>query len=273
MNFHAITNAFSHTHGGCASFPPKEKWHYSLPNSIDINNPTVFVDNQIPMGLQFPKTGKFGWLCESSSIVHHLKGWMVSNISLLEKSYEKIFVNDESLLSLSSVFEYVPPASNMPWIKDWGVFEKTELVSIIASSKRETDGHRMRHAIIDSFPDKISVFGNGYKSIETKDEGIKPFMFSFCIENAKYDLYYTEKVLDAIACGTVPIYWGTDKIKTLFNPDGFIFFDGNFSISSLSTELYESKMKALEENLEILKSFEPSDDTVHRAIKRIIENG
>ena len=34
-------------------------------------------------------------------------------------------------------------------------------------------------------------------------------MFSVCIENDVYDTYFTEKILDCFATGTIPIYKGT----------------------------------------------------------------
>jgi len=249
------------------NYPPANQWIYSLPPAIDQNNPTVFVDQQIINGLQFSKKCKFGWLCESSEVIADLNLWVKQNTSVLQESYEKIFVNDESFLPLSSVYEYVPPASNMPWIKERTICKKNKLVSIIASNKNYTTGHKLRHEIINKYKNKIEIFGSCYKRIETKDEGIVPFMFSFCIENSKYDLYYTEKVLDAIACGTIPIYWGTEKIKTIFNTNGFIFLNDSFDIDSLTPELYESKLSYVEENLKILKQIKCADDVVHSKMK------
>ena len=270
MNYHAVTHTFSHSEGSCMNFPPTHKWNYSIPNVIDENHPTIFVDQCIPMGMQYPKKYKFGWLCESSEIIFEVNNWIKENTHLLEQCYEKIFVNDESFLSLSGLYEYVPPASNMPWINKRKIFEKTKLVSIIASNKNYATGHKLRHKIINKYKHDIEVYGSSYKKIETKDEGIVPFMFSICIENSKYDTYYTEKVTDAIACGTVPIYWGTDKINTIFNPKGFIFLDDNFDITNLSKDLYESKLDYIKENLEILKQIKCADDVVQTKMKDYI---
>ena len=271
MNFFAVTNAFSHTHGSCLSFPPKDKWNYAIPENIDKENLTVFVDHYLSFGLQFPKSKyKFGWLCESSEIITEINNWAKLNTTILENSYKKIFVNDESFLSLSSVYEYVPPASNLPWLTDKKIHVKNKLISIIASNKNNTVGHKFRHKIIEKYKNNIEIFGSVYKKIETKDEGIITFMFSFCIENSKYDTYYTEKVTDAIACGTVPIYWGTDKIKNIFNPKGFVFLDDNFDITNISKDLYESKLDYIKENLEILKQIKCADDVVQTKMKECV---
>ena len=101
MNYHAVTNTFSHSEGSCMNFPPTNKWNYSIPNVIDKNNPTIFVDHCISIGMKYPKKYKFGWLCESSEIIFEVNKWVKENTHLLEQYYEKIFVNDESFLSLS----------------------------------------------------------------------------------------------------------------------------------------------------------------------------
>mgnify|MGYP001251266876 CR=1 FL=1 len=58
-----------------------------------------------------------------------------------------------------------------------------------------------------------------------KTTALAPFMFSITIENGKADDYFTEKLLDCFATGTVPIYWGTKSICKHFNMDGVIQFD------------------------------------------------
>lgn len=273
IKFHAITNAFSHTHGSCLSIPPKNKWIYELPLIIDGSAPTVFVDHHLIFGRSIPyrEKSKFGWLCESSAIIPDIIQFVKTHHETLKNNYIKIFTNDESLISLSSLFDYCPAGSNMPWVTDWKIAHKNKLISLIASEKRITRGHIFRHKLAEQYKDKIDLFGRQYKHIETKDEALKPYMFSFCIENDQYDLYYTEKLTDAIACGTVPIYWGSEKIKTIFNPDGFVFLDNNFDITKVTKELYQEKVNAINENFQILKSLKSSDDIVQEKIKEIID--
>lgn len=273
IKFYAITNAFSHTHGSCLSFAPKINWIYEMPTEIDQQNPTVFVDHLVISGIDVGYKGKskFGWLCESSAIIPEIVQFVKIHHEMLKKHYVKIFTNDSSLLLLSDLFEYCPAGSNMPWISNWEVSKKDKLISLIASNKRITNGHILRHEIAQKYKNKIDLYGTEYKTLETKDDGLKPYMFSFCIENDQYDLYYTEKLTDAIACGTVPIYWGSKKIKNIFNPDGFVFLDNNFDITKVTIELYQKKEKAINENFEILKCLKPSDDILQEKIKEIID--
>lgn len=63
----------------------------------------------------------------------------------------------------------------------------------------------------------------------------KDYKFSCAFENYKYDGYITEKIMDAFAAGTIPIYFGTDCISKEFNPKSFI----NYNDFSSPKELVE----------------------------------
>lgn len=265
MKYHAITTSFAHCLGSCAYHPPKNNWNFHMPSSIDENNPTVFVDENVRHGLSYEKnTYKFGWFCESSEVIKDHINWAVNNIETLKNSYKKIFVNDESLLNISDIFDLVPSGSNMPWIKERIIYKKNKLASIIMSNKNFTIGHKVRHEIANKYESKIDLYGHKYKYIEDKKEGLAPYMFSFCIENANYDTCYTEKLTDAIACGTIPIWWGTKKVSNIFNKNGIIFLDEKFDINMLTPELYYSKLESIKENLEILSKLEPADNIVQK---------
>jgi hypothetical protein len=47
--------------------------------------------------------------------------------------------------------------------------------------------------------------------------------FSYCYENSRgLDNYVTEKVLDSLVAGCVPVYWGADNVSSIVAPDCFI---------------------------------------------------
>lgn len=46
--------------------------------------------------------------------------------------------------------------------------------------------------------------------------------FSIACENSQHPGYSTEKIVEAFAARTVPIYWGDPEIKKIFNPKSFI---------------------------------------------------
>lgn len=53
----------------------------------------------------------------------------------------------------------------------------------------------------------------------------KQYKFSIAYENSRDPGYCTEKIVDAFAAGTVPIYWGDPHIKEEFNPESFVCAD------------------------------------------------
>jgi predicted nucleic acid-binding Zn ribbon protein len=61
------------------------------------------------------------------------------------------------------------------------------------------------------------IYGRDYKFIPNKLDGLKDYMFSIVVENSIYPKYYTEKITDCFATGTVPIYYGDKSIGEDFN--------------------------------------------------------
>ena len=61
--------------------------------------------------------------------------------------------------------------------------------------------------------------------------------FSFCYENAEGpDGYITEKILDCLIAGVVPIYWGPKNINHWINEDIFIKDLQTFNILKIEIE-------------------------------------
>ncbi len=56
---------------------------------------------------------------------------------------------------------------------------------------------------------------------QAKIEYMKQFRFALVFENSSYPGYTTEKLVDAMIAGCIPIYWGNPEINREFNPDSF----------------------------------------------------
>jgi hypothetical protein len=156
---------------------------------------------------------------------------------------------------------------------------------MICSPKARTDGHKFRLDVAKSLMNSIDLFGGAHDSPRigegfgpkqdwwrSKLPALKDYMFSVVFENAVYDKYYTEKITDCFATGTIPVYWGTRKVTEDFNEDGIIFFDDiKGDIEILSEDLYKSKINAIIDNLERVKSLESADDIIYKKIKSCIK--
>jgi hypothetical protein len=175
----------------------------------------------------------------------------LSNIEDWLPKFKYVFTSNRSLLDLSDKIKWVP--ANYTWIVKPRVYQhKVNLVSMITSNKVMCPGHRKRLDLANYLKDKVDLYGRGHRPIATKEQGLASYMFSIAHENASYSGYFTEKVLDCFATGTVPIYWGDPDIGKIFNPDGIIMLD-NFNLSELSEELYASKLDAVKENCQIVR--------------------
>lgn len=133
------------------------------------------------------------------------------------------------------------------------------MISAIFSGKNWTEGHKMRHLVARTYKDRIDLMGNGYRAIESKLEGLKDYRFQVVVENQKLNTYFTEKLLDCILTGTVPIYWGCDKITSIFDPQGMLIFNDIFqfekALDSLSESLYAKMLPSIINNFNIAKNY------------------
>lgn len=116
------------------------------------------------------------------------------------------------------------------WVPEYATLkiEKQRNMSLIASSKRDTEGHLLRHEMVDMVKAEaldVAVLGRGYAPFEDKAEGLAPYRFSVVIENMRERNYFTEKIVDAVLCETVPIYWGCPNIGDFFDPGAVIACD------------------------------------------------
>lgn len=99
-------------------------------------------------------------------------------------------------------------------------------------------GHESENGIRGAFFKKLS----NYKRVESpgkylnnmehgetvawddgsKVEFQKKCKFTLCFESTKHEGFVTEKITDAFYADTIPIYYGSDTVKDIFNPQAFI---------------------------------------------------
>ena len=66
-----------------------------------------------------------------------------------------------------------------------------------------------------------------------------PYKFTIAFENSNLDGYITEKIINPILAGSIPIYWGTPQIKNHFNQKSFISVDNFPSIDDCINHIIE----------------------------------
>ena len=203
------------------------------------------------------------WLLESKQIIPQYYQWIIDNYEFVTSRVNGIFSCDKELCAKYPKISY-SVINAVPWVQDRKVHEKTKLVSMIASNKRMCEGHARRLQFVDKFRDKLDFYGRGFNEITCKEDGLKDYMFSVGIENAVYDTYFTEKLTDCFACGTIPIFYGCKGVTEYFNEDGIIFLDDDFDLSTLTEDLYYSKMDAIKDNFERSINFPVAEDYLYQ---------
>jgi Glycosyltransferase family 10 (fucosyltransferase) C-term len=224
-----------------------------------------------------------GWLLEcreyrptnyliAESVLPELDMLLTHDAELLEKYPNKV--------------RFVPFGGS--WVSRIGLRPKSRHVSMIYSAKAFLPGHRLRQQVAkralfpvatatdgasDSSRLAIDLFGRGSaKPIERKEEGLDDYRFSIAIENSRASNYFTEKLLDCFATGTVPIYWGCPNLSTWFNMDGVITFDTAADIPLILEGCeYSRHLKAAKENLERMREFEITDDYIYQHVLKEFE--
>lgn len=208
---------------------------------------------------------KIAWLIEPPVINPHTYQYIISNHHL----YDYVLTHSKELINLVGPKAlYYPMGAIWTLKENCGLKPKTKLVSGIFSNKNYAPGHQIRHEVVTRYPNKIDLFGRGYKEIPEKDEALNDYMFSFAILNCNMSDYFTDILLDPIVKGCVPIFWGFDGIEKYLNPDGILQFktweELDKIMESLTPELYYSKLEAIKENIERAEEFRTAEDYIYK---------
>jgi len=263
-SFNIYTGAFSHAYSSTWYKKPKNFiWDFNT----NKNNISFYVDENVKLGFNHKNDGKkkFLWGLESRFFNNNFFDIVSNNLDQVLETYDLIFTYDEELLKLDAKFKWVPAMGT--WIEEPKMNQKSKLVSMITSNKTITENQKFRVNYATKNRDKLDLYGNLFKSIKNKEEGLNDYMFSVCIENDTLDTYFTEKILDCFASGTIPLYVGTKKISNFFNENGIIFLDDNV-LDNLNYDLYLSKKQYITENFEISMGFDTVEDYFYKKYLR-----
>ena len=254
-----VGDTFTHLTNGNKGYSVHGKESKYIEWVKDGADSTFYIDNTINKGIQDGRTGlKYLWLLESKYIIPGLIESIIDNRQIVEDTYDIIFTHDQRLLSLGDKYKWVPAQGF--WIKDPKIYKKSKMISMISSNKNMCEGHRLRLEWVDRIGDQVDLYGRGFNEIVDKEDGLCDYMFSIAIENGQYETYFTEKLLDCFATGTIPVYLGAPDIGNHFNKDGIIDLTDEFDVSE---EIYYNKMDAIKDNLERAKKMEVLEDFIY----------
>lgn len=173
-------------------------------------------------------------------------------LSLFGRKFHRILTSDSKFLSQNPNSIYFQIGGT--WVPDWQKKDLTKhaMCSLIASGKNKLKGHKLRHTMVQwsrETGQNINIMGKGYKPFSDKSDGLAQYRYSIVIENGREVNYFTEKLVDALLCNTVPIYWGCPNIADFFDTSSMILCediaDLKQAIERMSEADYVSRFPAL----------------------------
>ena len=208
---------------------------------------------------------KIAWILEPKAIHPHVYEWIAVN----NKKFDYVLTFDTELIQRGENFLYYP--HGRCWINNYIEVPKSRSISIIASSKRTTIGHQLRHQVISRMGCDMDVYGYGYNPVKDKEEALSPYRFSVTIENSVQPGYWTEKIVDCFATKTIPIFWGDRSVCDHFDSEGILFFNNEQeliqiikSVRESGNAIYESKLTAVNRNLSKAEEYRIPEDWIFK---------
>lgn len=264
VTFNLIDTIFSHDEYSVAGRKSEHiLWDRSCKNT---NLPTFFSHEKMLLdNLKFENP--YGLIFESKSIVSTL----YNNIEPHLNKFIKVFTHNQELINRYDNCFWIPGGG--VWVGgtygkgEVKLFNKNKVCSIVSSTKRMCELHNFRLEIVNTIDKKnVDVFGqNQWIPIH---KTLEDYMFSIIVENYKDDLYFTEKILNCFATGTIPIYYGANNIGKKFDINGIITFNNlqelQDILENINFDLYSSKIESVKTNLELCRDYFSIEDYIYK---------
>jgi hypothetical protein len=240
------------------------KWDRS---NITENDLCVYTDCHLNESKHPEKS--IAWLIEPMVISPHIYELIVN----IQDRFLKIFTHEKTLCDRGGPYELIPFGGCWIQHSDRYLHPKTKNVSIIVSHKNYAVGHRLRHEVVQKLKDKFDLYGNGYHAIDNKITALGDYRYSIIIENCKRDYYFTEKLIDCLLTGTIPIYFGCPSIGDFFDIRGFIVFDSVVELEAILDNLsdtdWNSRQEYIQSNFETAKTYVLAENHIAEKVRHL----
>jgi hypothetical protein len=187
-------------------------------------------------------------------------------IKQIADAFDYVLTFDHRLIAIGGQYRFAHLGGC--WIREPQIHEKTKGISIIASKKKTTSGQQLRQTILQDVAG-VDRFGTGTLAISDKADGLRDYRYSIAVENCQHEYYFTEKIIDCFATGTIPIYWGPKIVDHMFNSAGIIHFDTIDELRDVLTDLdthgedrYHGCKGAIRDNFETAKMYANVEDAL-----------
>jgi hypothetical protein len=201
--------------------------------------------------------GQVAWLSETFFL--HPENFL----DAMRKPFDAVLTHNRYFVE-NIGWKWFPHGGSWIDFEKWGMHPKKKSVSILLSDKKSMRGHALRHEVVERFGDKLDVFG--FPNRINKFEALAPYRYSIVIEAEKCPGFFSEKLIDCISVGTIPIYWGDPDIARVFS-SGVIQFNTldelGTVLQNISTFEYIDSMYDTEYNIDIARHYRISEDWIY----------
>jgi hypothetical protein len=117
---------------------------------------------------------------------------------------------------------------------------------------------------------------NGHFNSPEMNEFYQRGKFAITMENADRPYYVTEKLVNGLRSGVVPVYWGTSRVSEFFNPKRFLHLKSTATEEDISEMIERMKSMTDEEYLSMIRepimvrSMEDVIDEISDSVKKIL---
>lgn len=255
LQINLFDSCFGNDNSATAGQTPRNIEYVRVPYH-SLNNISIYTNiDMFTQNVSNPDTS-YGYLYEAFDVMPDA---YILLPQVLHK-FKKIFTFYEPFCAwMPEKFMWVPAMGT--WIGgnrsncSIGITEKSKLCSMVCSPKSFTRGHQYRqevaNVILRNYP-WINMYGL-HSKFQYAEEPLIDHMFSVVIENGVQPGYFTEKLLNCFALGTIPIYYGCPTIGRYFNTKGIIQLNDFLTKKiTLTKDLYDSMIEYARDNLRIL---------------------
>lgn len=239
----------------------------------------VFTNLSLNEAPRYRAARKVAWLVESPEVHPETTEAVLRDSS----QFDLVITTDADVAAALPRAAVVPPGGCFIPPADQKVTQKTRNVSMIASRKAFTTGHRVRHAVVELLPPgRVDLFGRGFdglagfREVDNKAEALAPYRFSITIENSWRDPYFSEKLIDCFRCGTIPIYWGSRRVVDHFDDRGILFMEDPTDIAALldaaTPEAYADRLDAVAENYFRAAGWRAVEDRLYPLLAPLVDS-
>lgn len=258
-------SGFKHAYGISWYNKPKYfEWSRDkIPNDCEA---IWFTDAEILKHKDVDHPQKIAWLIETNAVEPGLYNYVLNNTN----SFQFVLTHNKLFLEKLGDKGLFYPFGGC-WIKeeDQDIHQKFNFrkPSIIASAKQMTRGHQLRHEIIREMPENLELYGHGYNPIDYKLDALAPYAFSVTIENSRE--WFTEKLIDCLRTGTVPIYYGQVKLHEYFDTRGILICDNIEKlketiklVASDGFAIYKEMLPYITKNFHLAEQYRVAEDWI-----------